>query len=618
MIAVTILLVLLAVVWTLDGLRLRARLAGLPVAAGEADAADFVLLAAPGVELDPRARRVAAGFASQHDHELVDLLPARAPAWRLLWFASLPVPKRDALFDPVHGAGWGVLVSRALLARTGRVWQKPRTAAEASLLFTRLARYTTKHAAAVVPGLAAPAAGAASDDPAGRLALVGARLHDLTGVVVLLQAAVYGFALAGPLLALVPGIACLAALHLQPLVVFAGAPARPRHLVPFALLRSLAELAEVARQAAAWRPEREPGEIAARRAAYAAGPDASFLEPRRDDCPLCHATDLVVHLESGDLVTFKPGTFTLERCRACGHIFQNPRLSLAGLEYYYRDVYDGLGEDMAEQLFGVRTMPYGARAKSIEGLAQAAPRTWLDVGGGHGHFARVVRDTWPGLRVDGLDMSESIDDAARRGWVDRALRGVFPELARRLRATGERYDVVSMSHYLEHTLDPAAELAAANRVLASGGLLMIEVPDPESRLGALLGRFWFPWLQPQHLHFVSATNLDRLLRDAGFEAVRWHRGEAHLGGELMAAVYLALSSIAPPPRAPWHPAPGAADLVWRAMVLTAGLPLMGVARLFDAALSPVFRRAGWSDTYRVVARKVADVEAAEPVGRRAA
>ena len=33
--------------------------------------------------------------------------------------------------------------------------------------------------------------------------------------------------------------------------------------------------------------------------------------------------------------------FTLEQCGDCGHVFQNPRLTPEGLEFYYRDFYDG-------------------------------------------------------------------------------------------------------------------------------------------------------------------------------------------------------------------------------------------------------------------------------------
>ena len=48
-------------------------------------------------------------------------------------------------------------------------------------------------------------------------------------------------------------------------------------------------------------------------------------------------------------------------------------------------------------------------------------------------------------------MSDSVDEAARRGRVDTAYRGMFPDLAPNLPRS---YDIVSMHHYLEHTRDP--------------------------------------------------------------------------------------------------------------------------------------------------------------------
>src|SRR5205823_1793024 len=206
-----------------------------------------------------------------------------------------------------------------------------------------------------------------------------------------------------------------------------------------------------------------------------------FFEPRRDDCPLCHGKDLAKIGDFPDHYQRKPGRFVLSRCRGCGHVFQNPRLSIEGLSFYYRDFYDGLGEELTQTVFANEMTEYRARAQLVASFS--TPRRWLDVGAGHGHFCCFARELLPETRFEGLDFSESIEHAVRRRWVDRGIRGLFPEVAPKLAAGGERYDVVSMSHYLEHTLDPAAEIDAAARVLAAGGLLFIEVPDPESRLG---------------------------------------------------------------------------------------------------------------------------------------
>src|SRR5262245_14931801 len=193
---------------------------------------------------------------------------------------------------------------------------------------------------------------------------------------------------------------------------------------------------------------------------------------------------------------------------------------------------------------------YGRRCDAL--ARHARPRAWLDVGTGHGHFCVVARQRWPEATFDGLDLSESVDEAARRGWIDTAYRGLFPDLAGGLPRS---YDVVSMHHDLEHTRDPRAELAAAAKVLEPGGHLVVEVPDPASPFARRLGRWWFSWFQPQHLHFVPCENLVAALADEGFEVLEVERGPANQGGDLFLAVLLLLQHVAPSPQAPWLPPP---------------------------------------------------------------
>jgi hypothetical protein len=189
---------------------------------------------------------------------------------------------------------------------------------------------------------------------------------------------------------------------------------------------------------------------------------------------------------------------------------------------------------------------------------------------------------------------------------------VAPELR-----SGERYDVVTMSHYLEHTIDPIAEIRAANLVLADGGVLMVEVPDPASRIGKIFGQLWIPHLQPQHLHFVSIENLERILGAHGFEVARVHRGETHMFGDFAGIAWRMGAVLAPPSRVPWRPRAGTARVLVRAAIRLAVMPLIVVGAILDLALAPLLKRPGWSNTYRVVARKTRDLEPAAAVDARA-
>ena len=390
-------------------------------------------------------------------------------------------------------------------------------------------------------------------------------------------------------------------LNLQCVIATLGTRLRPRGRALYTLLRELIDVASIA---TFYRHASEASRVEPLRPEYAsllARGTARFFEPRREDCPICGGTVLTRSVSSADHFQFKPGTFTLERCAACDHVFQNPRLSIEGLGFYYKDFYDGLGERRLEDVFGLESNPYVARASIVQG--RATPSRWLDVGAGHGHFCCMARSVWPEVRFDGLDLSDSIDHAVARNWVDRGYRGLFPELAPELRA--ERYDVVSMSHYLEHTRDPKAEIEAASHVLGEGGLLMIEVPDPDCRLSRVLGSYWMPWFQPQHQHLLSARNLERVLREHAFEPLVWHRGEAHQTTDLTFLAYTLLAVVARPIDLPWRAPTSMVVRAWSVVVWWLGIPLLAISWILDHALGPFFRRAGWSNTYRVLARRTA-------------
>ncbi|WP_327356653.1 class I SAM-dependent methyltransferase [Streptomyces sp. NBC_01304] len=347
-----------------------------------------------------------------------------------------------------------------------------------------------------------------------------------------------------------------------------------------------------------------PQDVARKRPAYlselARGTDR-FHEPRRADCPWCGSHRLGVRLRTTDLIQHKPGTFTVDRCADCDHSFQNPRLTPEGLDFYYRDFYDGLGGKEAEKLFGAESSTKRYLSSTRAMRTHMEPQSWLDVGTGHGHFPSVAKTLLRHTNFDGLDLSDGVEEAVTEGRIREGHRGFFPELAASLAG---RYDAVSMFHYLEHSRDPRAELEAAKTVLRPGGHLMIEVPDPESRYAKLLGKWWCSYFQPQHLHFVPLANLRKELEKSGFTVVGVERREPHIPFDLTTAVALWLNCRFPKADLPWRAkAATASQLKVRKVAWWAALPLLAVTYGLDMVLPPLITRMGFSNAYRVIARK---------------
>lgn len=331
----------------------------------------------------------------------------------------------------------------------------------------------------------------------------------------------------------------------------------------------------------------------------ARGTDA-LLEPRRTTCPWCGSPALRVRLRSRELIQRKPGRFVLDECLSCRHIFQNPRLTLEGLDFYYRDFYDGLGAEVAESVFSQAVEGNTSRARSV--LAHTEPGNWLDVGTGNGHFPLHAREVLADTVFDGLDLSAGVEEAVALGRIRKGHRGLFPDLAPSIAGS---YDVVSMHHYLEHTRDPRAELDALALVVRDGGYAEIEMPDVSSPLGRALGSFWVPWFQPQHQHFLPLPNLAAALHERGFRTVSVQRHDAHSAVDLVFAVVFLVTVLAPDPRSPWAPPRDAPwrkrrhELAWSKLYPA----LAKVAHRGDRAIAPLLRRLDHSNAYRIVARK---------------
>ncbi|MFD7031610.1 methyltransferase domain-containing protein [Streptomyces sp. NPDC059917] len=610
--------------------RARRRLGSLPVLAdapapvGAPVPAGWRLFTARGVEPDSATFLGACAHAEREGLRVLDLIPADLGAESALGLLRLvdPAGYRGDRLAQGRGAGYAVLVAEEVLARAGLDLDPAAGADPARLvaLVRTLKEYAPDATSmAVAPGLSCgpgPRRADAAQLRAHGLAPGALAAAQFAGLALLAWASLRR----GPWGKLAAGL-----YWLQPYAVLGGpaGPLRPASLARDTAARPLRSLDAALRTALAAAATGGSGAAGARDGDHedraerygrelAAGTDR-FLEPRRADCPWCGSRRLAVRVTVPDLLQGKPGRFVLERCGDCAHVFQNPRLSPDGLEFYYRDFYDGRGGEGAGTVFGSMGGTYRDRAEMLRPhVAAAGPGSWLDVGTGHGHFCNAARSVWPRTRFDGLDMGDGVRGAERRGWVDVGFQGQFPEFAAKLAG---QYEVVSMYHYLEHTRDPFAELDAAGAVLAPGGHLAIELPDPTSRMARLLGPAWLPWFQPQHQHLIPAANLRGALAERGFTVLAEEHGPAHQGNDFLGAVALTVTRLAPDPGSPWSPAVPRGRRALRHVVRAAALPCFAGAAVLDAVRSAAARRGEGGNAYRMLARKDHPAPGAPGVGR---
>ena len=155
--------------------------------------------------------------------------------------------------------------------------------------------------------------------------------------------------------------------------------------------------------------------------------------------------------------------------------------------------------------------------EALLALAPPGPGRALDCGCGAGANARLLRAR--GFEVTGITLSPGERElaalhCARVLLAD--LEQVLPE------EVGNEYDLVVLSHVLEHLQRPERLLGAVKGLLAPGGVVLVALPNPlfyTIRLRVLLGRCDYESggiLDDTHLRFYSFASAAVLLERSGF------------------------------------------------------------------------------------------------------
>lgn len=264
-------------------------------------------------------------------------------------------------------------------------------------------------------------------------------------------------------------------------------------------------------------------------------------------CPVCGSGEKkILYTGLKDHLFGAPGEWTLKECSGCGLVFLDPRPTLEDIRKAYATYYthsfssppgkrssvQRLYQEIKRDYLGVRWGYYselktwqrllgllmylhpGRRADldfSVMYLKARPGGRLLDVGCGSGESMERLQNL--GWQAEGLDF----DDKAVRAARARGLRVRLGTLQEQSYA-GESFDVITMSHVIEHVHDPLNMLRECRRILKLDGRLVIVTPNVSS-----LGHKWFKeaWRglePPRHLQIFTPLTLRKLAGAAGFDS----------------------------------------------------------------------------------------------------
>jgi 2-polyprenyl-3-methyl-5-hydroxy-6-metoxy-1,4-benzoquinol methylase len=116
--------------------------------------------------------------------------------------------------------------------------------------------------------------------------------------------------------------------------------------------------------------------------------------------------------------------------------------------------------------------------------------------------------------VQGVELSsEACEHARARGL--KVFHGTVEEFE-----TDEQFSLIFMSHVIEHVLDPVATVTKLSKLLRSGGVLYVEMPNVASLDASLWKDNWGLIHYPRHLYLFDRSTPRRLLVGGGSRSRR--------------------------------------------------------------------------------------------------
>lgn len=216
----------------------------------------------------------------------------------------------------------------------------------------------------------------------------------------------------------------------------------------------------------------------------------------------------------------------LAHCLNCGLHFTDPVPTMEQIRGFYQGEYhtELFQPGETEQHFQPKYRRY---IQFIQSHLPAGGAT-LDIGCATGLFPKLLRDL--GFQAEGVELNAAAAKWGREHFRIPIFEGTLDDLL----ATGRKFDLISMTDVLEHTMHPPEEVRKVGSMLNPGGHFLVTFPDILSlssrylrKLSQAAKREWI-WSTchiPLHTWEFTYPTALRLFTENGFRLVGFQRSE---------------------------------------------------------------------------------------------
>lgn len=269
-----------------------------------------------------------------------------------------------------------------------------------------------------------------------------------------------------------------------------------------------------------------------------AGPALQSHAPElrtRTTCPICGGIDVQIRFaDCRDLLFAAPGEFRVAECAACGALFCDPQITPDQFDTYYLASYYPTAEQIRARLRAKRFTRWALRrfwgpAARDTAARRAARRAFgifsrelrmappvqgagrlLEVGCSSGEKLFLLRDC--GWQAEGIEpSSDAHAEAEKLGLPAQHCSLEDADLQH------GAYDVIELTHVLEHLIDPVGCLSKLRDALAPGGKILLTLPNGRGLGLQVFGRYWQGLDLPRHCVVYTPGTLRALCSRVGLE-----------------------------------------------------------------------------------------------------
>jgi SAM-dependent methyltransferase len=229
--------------------------------------------------------------------------------------------------------------------------------------------------------------------------------------------------------------------------------------------------------------------------------------PEYISCNLCESNLKKLHYK----INLNDILIDIVKCKECGLVYRYNELKGSEAEKLYsKDFFEKGYVDKNNQ---ERLIKAGHRL--LEEITKYHTRgKILDVGAGTGCYLKAAKEK--GWEEFGVELSSYATEFAKKKFGLEIFNGKLEDAG----FPDDFFDVVIMTHTIEHLPDPANFLKEIHRILKSDGIIYLSTPNFDSFNAKRFKEKWWA-LQPEyHLYFFSPKTLGAMLKKCNFKIIK--------------------------------------------------------------------------------------------------